>query len=173
MFFFVRLKSKIRSKSYVCRISKKTIMKTIKTNNLRNIGLVIGGLTVATMGSASLAAELFQLESIGSGGEVRANLTSDISVPSPVSEYSKLADGKCGENKCGEKKAESKSKEAKCGEAKCGEKKAESKSNEAKCGEAKCGEKKAESKSNEAKCGEAKCGEKKTESKTTEAKCGK
>lgn len=104
-------------------------MKTIKTNNLKNIGLVLGGMTVATLGSTTLATEIFQMESIGSGGQVRANLTSNISVQSPISEYSKLVDGKCGENKCGEKKTETKSKEAKCGE-----KKTESKTTEAKCG---------------------------------------
>ena len=127
----------------------------MKTNNknIKNIGLVAGGLVLTSL-SVNASADLFSVTSLGSGGELRSELTSDLveSTFDYSNEYRTI------EAKCGEKKSESKSKEAKCGEAKCGEK--------GKKAEAKCGEK---GKAKEAKCGEAKCGEK---GKKAEAKCG-
>lgn len=66
------------------------------------------------------------------------------------SDFSYLAENKCGEGKCGEGKSSTEKKsEKKCGEGKCGE---------GKCGEGKASKsKKGEKK--EKKCGEGKCGE--------------
>ena len=105
-------------------------MKTNGKNNLRGAGLVIGAIAMS-----ALSANAFEVNTLGTAGEVRANL---INVESPFNAF----DAKCGE-KSKETKTSEKSTEAKCGE----------KSSEAKCGEksteAKCGEK-----STEAKCGE-------------------
>ena len=66
-----------------------------------------------------------------------------------LANFSKDAEGKCGEGKCGGEKTDA---EGKCGEGKCGGEKADA---EGKCGEGKCGGEKADS---EGKCGEGKCG---------------
>jgi uncharacterized low-complexity protein len=123
-------------------------------SNKKNTLLAVGTLTMATLAfsATSNASNLYSVNNLGTGGQLRAELTSPTTFPSAI-------DVKGYELKCGE----SKTKEAKCGEGKCGEK---GKTKEAKCGEGKCGEK---GKTKEAKCGEGKCGEK---GKTKEAKCG-
>lgn len=142
-------------------------MKTEKKNNLKNLGLFVGTLAMTSFGASANTADLFSVNALGSGGELRSELTSLVrnTLNNDVNSFP-------FEAKCGEK---GKTKEAKCGEegkakeAKCGE---EGKAKEAKCGEGKCGE---EGKAKEAKCGEegkakeAKCGE---EGKAKEAKCG-
>lgn len=125
----------------------------------KNIGLLAGGLVLTSL-SLNANADLFSVTSLGSGGDLRSELTSDLI--ENTFDYSN--EFRTIEAKCGEKKAESKSAEAKCVEAKCGEKGKEAeakcgekgKAKEAKCGEAKCGEK---GKAKEHKCGEGKCGE--------------
>lgn len=132
---------------------------------MKGLGLIAGGLALTVSGNALAGTSLFEMEAIGSGGEIRSTL---ISTPNPLQSESNILFGeaKCGEksktneSKCGEK---GKTKESKCGEGKCGEK---GKTKESKCGEGKCGEK---GKAKESKCGESKCGEK---GKSTESKCG-
>lgn|GEM_PF-5464741 len=146
-------------------------MKAEKKNNLKNLGLIVGGLAMTSFGASANTADMFSVNAIGSGGEIRSELTQ--MAKNTLNSESYLLEAKCGEEgakkgkaaeaKCGEK---GKKAEAKCGEGKCGE---EGKKAEAKCGEGKCGEegKKAEAKCGEkgkkaeAKCGEGKCGEKK------------
>lgn len=136
-------------------------MKSERKNNLKNLGLIVGGLTLSTF-AANASADMFTVNAIGSGGEIRSELTSMArnTVNNDLSSF--LLEAKCGEK--GAKGEKGKSAEAKCGE--------KGKAAEAKCGEGKCGEK---GKASEAKCGEkgksteAKCGEK---GKSTEAKCG-
>lgn len=130
-------------------------MKTEKSNNLKNIGLVVGGLALTSL--SANATELFTVNALGSAGSIRSELIASDLVRNATESSAFPFEAKCGEKgktkeaKCGEK---GKAKEAKCGEGKCGE---EGKAKEAKCGEGKCGE---EGKSKEAKCGEGKCGEK-------------
>lgn len=136
-------------------------MKSERKNNLKNLGLIVGGLTLSTF-AANASADMFTVNAIGSGGEIRSELTSMArnTVNNDLSSF--LLEAKCGEKGA-------KGEKGKAAEAKCGEK---GKAAEAKCGEGKCGEK---GKASEAKCGEkgksteAKCGEK---GKSTEAKCG-
>lgn len=136
-------------------------MKAEKKNNLKNLGLLVGGLAITSFGASANTADLFSVNALGSGGELRTELTSLVKNTLNNDVNSFPFEAKCGEKgktkeaKCGE---EGKAKEAKCGEGKCGE---EGKAKEAKCGEGKCGE--------EGKAKEAKCGEK---GKTKEAKCG-
>lgn len=135
-------------------------MKAEKKNNLKNLGLIVGGLALTSFGASANSADLFSVNAIGSGGEIRSELTQ--MAKNTLNSESYLLEAKCGEE--GAKKAES----GKKAEAKCGEK---GKKAEAKCGEGKCGE---EGKKAEAKCGEGKCGEegKKAEAKCGEGKCG-
>ena len=141
-------------------------MKSERKNNLKNLGLIVGGLTLSTF-AANASADMFTVNAIGSGGEIRSELTSMArnTVNNDLSSF--LLEAKCGEK--GAKGEKGKAAEAKCGEK---GKAAEAKCGEGKCGEGKCGEK---GKAAEAKCGEkgksteAKCGEK---GKSTEAKCG-
>lgn len=123
-------------------------MKTEKSNNLKNIGLVVGGLAISSL--SANAADVFAVKALGSAGTLRAELIASDLVRNTVDATAFPFEAKCGEK--------GKTKEAKCGE--------EGKTKEAKCGEGKCGE---EGKTKEAKCGEGKCGE---EGKTKEAKCG-
>lgn len=132
-------------------------MKKEQKINGKNLGLIAGCLTVAL--SINAAENPFEINPLGSGGELRSELVNQTINPDQNFTIRNL-EAKCGESKskeakCGEK---GKTKEAKCGESKCGE---EGKTKEAKCGESKCGE---EGKSKEAKCGE--------KGKSTEAKCG-
>lgn len=128
-------------------------MKASKKNNATKLGLLAGGLAIATLGSGAFAAT-----SLGSAGELRSELAAE-TIQAGID--FKSQDAKCGEAKSTEAKC---GEEGKAAEAKCGEK---GKAAEAKCGEA--------GKASEAKCGEsgkateAKCGE---EGKSSEAKCG-
>jgi uncharacterized low-complexity protein len=124
-------------------------MKTERKNNMTKVGILASGLAIA-----SLSASAFAVTPIGSGGELRNELTATEMASNTVNaslefknNEAKCGESKTAESKCGEK---GKTKEAKCGEkgkegeAKCGEK---GKGKEAKCGE-------------KGKEGEAKCGEK-------------
>lgn len=152
-------------------------MKKDIKNKLRTLGLVAGGITFASMNFSSglNAAELFSVNSLGSGGSIRAELTGTSSLAGLVDATInfKSSEAKCGESgktteaSCGEKSSTKKSKRATKGkttETSCGEK---GKTTEASCGEkgkateASCGEK--------GKATEASCGEK---GKTKEATCG-
>lgn len=141
----------------------------MKSNkNIKNVGLLAGGLVMASVSFASTNS-LFSTSPIGSGGQIRSEI---VTPNATTSSLLSNIDFKSNEAKCGEegKTEKGKSKDAKCGEkgktgdAKCGEK--------GKTGDAKCGEK---GKSGDAKCGEkgksgdAKCGEK---GKSGDAKCG-
>ncbi|SFT43590.1 hypothetical protein SAMN05216474_0554 [Lishizhenia tianjinensis] len=137
---------------YVKYDTKLKKMKASKKNTTK-LGLLAGGLALATLGSGAFAAT-----SLGSAGELRSELAAE-TIQAGID--FKSQDAKCGEAKSTEAKC---GEEGKATEAKCGE---EGKATEAKCGE--------EGKATEAKCGEegkateAKCGE---EGKATEAKCG-
>jgi len=124
-------------------------MKKASTQKLTAATLTLG-LASSLSGSPAHASKAPGFSVLGSGSEVRGQLTelpeSDNLRASEV--YGKGGEGKCGEGKCGEKDGG----EGKCGEGKCGEKDG----GEGKCGEGKCGEKD----SGEGKCGEGKCGEK-------------
>ena len=132
-------------------------MKTLKTTSPLSITALVTGAMISAVGSAN-ASDLFTVNDLGSGAELRSNLIAKNSAI-PTHQFLQNADlelkcgeGKCGEAKCGEKTEKeekaSKSSEQKCGEAKCGEKSKEKKV-----------EKETETKASEAKCGEGKCGE--------------
>lgn len=130
------------------------------SKNLKTLGLVTGTLIATSFAFDSNASELFEVNQLGSGNEIRTNLTTDLvsnTINGAINFEAKCGEkGKAKEAKCGEK---GKAKEQKCGEKgkageqKCGEK--------GKAGEQKCGEK--------GKAGEQKCGEK---GKSSEQKCG-
>lgn len=130
-------------------------MKKERKNNLKNIGLVTGGIALSALSFNATANEpLFEANALGSGGEIRSELITTVNPLTAGNDFLTI-EAKCGEKsktnetKCGEK---GKTKESKCGENKCGEKE---KAKEGKCGESKCGEK---GKAKEEKCGEGKCG---------------
>ncbi len=136
-------------------------MRNEKKNNLKNLSLIVGGLALTSFGASANSADLFSVNAIGSGGQIRSELTQ--MAHNTLNSESYLLEAKCGEEgaKKGKATESKKAEEGKKAEAKCGE---------GKCGEGKCGEsekKGKESKSAEkgkkaeAKCGEGKCGEKK------------
>lgn len=86
--------------------------------------IIFGAVMAGTFFSNAMAKNTFG--SLGSGSEVRSNLSTI------------TAELKCGEGKADSTSA--KTMDAKCGEGKCGDKKTKM---EAKCGEGKCGDKKA------------------------------
>lgn len=112
-------------------------MKNQGKNKSNKLGLLASGLVLA-----SLSASAFAATPIGSGGELRNELTATEMMQNT---FNSTLEFKTNEAKCGETKTT---------EAKCGEK---GKAKEAKCGEkgktkeAKCGEK---GKTTESKCGE-------------------
>jgi hypothetical protein len=122
-------------------------MKTETKNKMKSVSLVAGGLTLASLSlpGNTNAANLFSITPLGSGGELRAELSGPSFIQSLVNSTLGLRGieaacgekGKTEESKCGEK---GKTKETKCGE-------------EGKTKESKCGEK---GKTKESKCGEPK-----------------
>jgi len=121
------------------------------------VAVATGTLALGAVSNNANAADLFTVDHLGSGSEVRSNL---IELNSDFIADNKMVSNlnvelKCGEGKCGE---------GKCGEGKSGEKKDDDKKADAKEGAkkgAKEGEKEGEKKddkSKEGKCGEGKCG---------------
>lgn len=114
------------------------------------VAVATGTLALGATTSEASAAELFTVNHLGSGSELRSNL---IDINSDFIAENKMVSNlnvelKCGEGKCGE---------GKCGEGKSGKDKKEGEKKDAKKDEKK-GEK-ADDKSKEGKCGEGKCGE--------------
>lgn len=120
----------------------------------KNIGKVAaiatGTLALGAVSTNANAADLFQVDYLGSGAELRSNL---IDLNSDFPAENKMVSNlemelKCGEGKCGE---------GKCGEGKKGEESKETKAEGKKEGDAKAT--KGDDKTKEHKCGEGKCGE--------------
>ncbi len=114
------------------------------------VAVATGSLAIGSVTSEANATELFNVDHLGSGSEVRANL---IDLNSDFVAENKMVSNlnvelKCGEGKCGE---------GKCGEGKSGDDKKEGDKKDAKKGDKK--DSKADDKSKEGKCGEGKCGE--------------
>jgi len=105
-----------------------------KKNSLKAAAIAAGAAMIATVPAQ---ANIFEANDLGSGAELRQELTNVASITFSTDLELKCGEGSCGEGeKKSEKKAETKS-EKKAAE---GEKKSESKSEEHKCGEGKCGE---------------------------------
>ena len=157
--------SEIQNKTRDVCIPKHLKTYSMKSNK-KNLGLLAGGLVIA---SVSFTSTSFATTAIGSGGQIRSEIVTPNAVQNVL--LSSI-DFKGGEAKCGEegKSKGEKGEKGKTGDAKCGEK---GKDGEAKCGEkgksgdAKCGEK---GKSGDAKCGEK--GKKGEKGKSGDAKCG-
>lgn len=122
--------------------------------------ILTGALLASVMGVAT-ANSLSNYSNLGSGSEVRANLTccitgvksTDLNCGEKKAADAKCADKKAADAKCGDKKA---------ADAKCGDKKA---------ADAKCGDKKAaDAKCGDKKAADAKCGDKKAKTTTTKPK---
>jgi uncharacterized low-complexity protein len=103
------------------------------TNNKILRGILVAGAMIT--GAAVQAAPGLTFSNLGSGAELRTQLSSSTSPVSAITEHNcaaKAAEAKCGESKCGDKKdTKKKKKKAKA--------KKQAKSGEAKCGEGKCG----------------------------------
>lgn len=122
------------------------------------VAVATGTLALGAVSNNANAADLFTVDHLGSGSEVRSNLIelnsdfiADNKMVSNLNVELKCGEGKCGEGKCGE---------GKCGEGKSGDKKEGDKKVDAKKDVkegAKEGDKK-DDKSKEGKCGEGKCG---------------
>ena len=128
--------------------------------NGKNLTKKVAAIATSTLavGAISLdanATDIFEINDLGSGSELRSNILELNGGTSTLLDNAevelKCGEGKCGEGKCGEskdgkkkeaEKKDSKSKDAKSEETKKGK---DDKSKEAKCGEGKCGE---------GKCGE-------------------
>lgn len=133
-------------------------MNTKKSSTILKSTLLAG--TLVGAGALTANAEgLFEYTDLGSGSEIRADLTTNSSIDLVSANELSCGEGKCGEGKCGESKGDKKTDATKAAdkasEGKCGESKGESKdatkdAKEDKAGEGKCGE---------GKCGEGKCGE--------------
>lgn len=136
-----------------------------KKNSLVS-GAVLAGMFLSAAGMNAYSSDLFKYNELGSGAQVRTNLSADESA-SHISLLAYSDDNKKSTTKPATKpaaKKEVKGKEGKCGEHKCGE---------GKCGEGKTSMKKtdmkmdtkkdvkstkSEAKTKEGKCGEGKCG---------------
>ena len=122
------------------------------------VAVATGTLALGSVSNNANAADLFTVDHLGSGSELRSNLIelnsdfiADNKMVSNLNVELKCGEGKCGEGKCGE---------GKCGEGKSGDKKEGDKKVDAKKDVkegAKEGDKK-DDKSKEGKCGEGKCG---------------
>lgn len=99
-------------------------------NSLKAAAIAAGAAMIATVPAQ---ANIFEATDLGSGAELRQELTSNTDAA-----FVSNAELKCGEGSCGEKESKSEKKSEKKTEKK-GEAK-ESKSEEHKCGEGKCGE---------------------------------
>lgn len=114
------------------------------------VAIATGTLAIGAATSEANATELFTVDHLGSGSELRSNLidlNSDFIVEnkmvSNLNVELKCGEGKCGEGKCGEGKSGDDKKEGDKKDAKKDDKKdvkADDKSKEGKCGEGKCGE---------------------------------
>ena len=120
------------------------------------VAVATGTLALGAVSNNANAAELFTVDHLGSGSEVRSNLIelnsdfiADNKMVSNLNVELKCGEGKCGEGKCGE---------GKDGDKKEGDKKDAVKKKTDKKEGAKEGDKK-DDKSKEGKCGEGKCGE--------------
>lgn len=119
------------------------------------VAVATGTLALGAVSNNASAADLFAVDHLGSGSEVRSNL---IELNSDFIADNKMVSNlnvelKCGEGKCGE---------GKCGEGKDGDKKEGDKKSDKKDGDKKSDKKedaKKDDKSKEGKCGEGKCGE--------------
>jgi len=101
-----------------------------KKNSLKAAAVAAGAAMIA---SVPAQASIFEANDLGSGAELRQELTTNTDVA-----FVSNAELKCGEGSCGEKESKSEKKgEAKKGETK--EKASEEKSGEHKCGESTCG----------------------------------
>ena len=117
------------------------------------VAVATGTLALGAVSNNANAADLFTVDHLGSGSELRSNLIelnsdfiADNKMVSNLNVEQKCGEGKCGEGKCGEGKS---------GDKKEGDKKVDAKK-DVKEG-AKEGDKK-DDKSKEGKCGEGKCG---------------
>jgi uncharacterized low-complexity protein len=124
-------------------------MKNKKTINTGIAALATGALAIGGVNSNANALDLFEINDLGTAGELRPQLLSngsDLVFHNNADVELKCGEGKCGEGKCGEGKSEKaedkkddKKKEAKKEEAKKEDKSSEHKCGEGKCGEGKCG----------------------------------
>lgn len=116
------------------RSEKNSISKLFVT------GTLIAGTVLASGLSQTSGSNLFSFRSLGTAGELRAELTGNAAIPSNAYEltcgaaHAKKTTGKA---KSKTVKSESKAKEAKCG-AKTDTTKSQSKAKESKCGQGKC-----------------------------------
>jgi uncharacterized low-complexity protein len=102
-----------------------------KKTSLKAAAIAAGAAMIATVPAQ---ANIFEANDLGSGAELRQELTSNTD-----NAFVSNAELKCGEGSCGEKESKSEKKSEKKAESK--ETKAkESKTEEHKCGEGKCGE---------------------------------
>jgi len=104
-----------------------------KKNSLKAAAIAAGAAMIATVPAQ---ANIFEANDLGSGAELRQELTNAASITFSTDLELKCGEGTCGE---GEKKSEKKA-AAKSEKASEGKKASESKSEEHKCGEGKCGE---------------------------------
>lgn len=117
------------------------------------VAVATGTLAVAAVSNNANAADLFSVDHLGSGSELRSNLIelnsdfiADNKMVSNLNVELKCGEGKCGEGKCGEgksgdkKEGDAKAKDKSKADPKAEEGKKDDKSKEGKCGEGKCGE---------------------------------
>ena len=112
------------------------------------VAVATGTLALGSVSNNANAADLFTVDHLGSGSELRSNLIelnsdfiADNKMVSNLNVEGKCGEGKCGEGKSGDKKEGDKKVDAKKDvkeSAKEGDKK-DDKSKEGKCGEGKCG----------------------------------
>ncbi|MDA9967540.1 hypothetical protein OAA90_01970 [Salibacteraceae bacterium] len=117
------------------------------------VAVATGTLALGAVSNNASAADLFAVDHLGSGSEVRSNLIelnsdfiADNKMVSNLTVELKCGEGKCGEGKCGEGKSGDEKEDAKKTDKKSDKKsdkkedaKKDDKSKEGKCGEGKCG----------------------------------
>jgi len=117
------------------------------------VAVATGTLALGAVSNNASAADLFAVDHLGSGSEVRSNLIelnsdfiADNKMVSNLTVELKCGEGKCGAGKCGEGKSGDEKEDAKKTDKKSDKKsdkkedaKKDDKSKEGKCGEGKCG----------------------------------
>ena len=128
--------------------------KNLKKGSLIAMGALAFGI------ADSNASDLFIVEDLGTGAELRSELIGVQNNIIDVDALNTAMELSCGEKSKEESGNKTKAKESKCGEGKCGEGKSEKASKSKKeAKSSKKAKKEKTEKTEEAKCGEGKCGE--------------
>ena len=125
--------------------------KKLKKGSLIAMGALAFGI------ADSNASDLFTVEDLGTGAELRSELVGNHNSMIDAEALNSAMELSCGEKSEETSGSKTKAKESKCGEGKCGEGKSEKAAKSKK--ETKTAKKAKKGKTEEAKCGEGKCGE--------------